>query len=155
MSGNVYPAVFNFNPRSREGSDGNTNVYDLIQSISIHAPARGATSLERTIKGQVQISIHAPARGATGNAITLVQNGDDFNPRSREGSDIRMFVYSKIFYKFQSTLPRGERRRVYICGAEEYDISIHAPARGATFTGALPQPQKGISIHAPARGATQ
>ena len=33
-------------------------------------------------------------------------------------------------------------------------ISIHAPARGATFGPGAAAEQKGISIHAPARGAT-
>ena len=55
---------------------------------------------------------------------------------------------------FQSTLPRRERpydvRSYRLC----YNISIHAPAKGATEL-AL---QKGlsdiISIHAPAKGAT-
>ncbi len=84
----VAPDYFNFNPRSREGSD-----MDLKNNghqrcmISIHAPARGATVLvsgfpllirfqstlprgERLPRqsmdgGRFSISIHAPARGAT------------------------------------------------------------------------------------------
>ena len=56
------------------------------------------------------ISIHAPARGATIQDDQKVYDDDDFNPRSREGSDltaIRKFGYPQI--------------------------SIHAPARGATY----------------------
>ena len=34
-----------FNPRSREGSDGITKIKEEIKMISIHAPARGATSI--------------------------------------------------------------------------------------------------------------
>ena len=34
----------------------------------------------------------------------------DFNPRSREGSDPPGRTLSSVFAKFQSTLPRGERR---------------------------------------------
>ena len=56
--------------------------------------------------------------------------------------------------RFQSTLPRGERRGE--AGAEVVliDISIHAPTRGATEE--LPDPGCAcwISIHAPTRGAT-
>ena len=33
-----------FNPRSRERSDGVTTSQQMAQSISIHAPARGATT---------------------------------------------------------------------------------------------------------------
>ena len=79
------------------------------------------------------ISIHAPARGATSTRSSAWSNG----------------------YEFQSTLPRGERRRIGGTGRRIYPISIHAPARGATsivmpsITG-----HQSISIHAPARGAT-
>ena len=56
--------------------------------------------------------------------------------------------------EFQSTLPRGERR----CKGERRGlysrISIHAPARGATFDGCAEEIAEYISIHAPARGAT-
>ena len=55
----------------------------------------------------------------------------DFNPRSREGSDI-ITVIILIGYK----------------------ISIHAPAKGATFSDDLSFSVSGISIHAPAKGAT-
>ena len=33
--------------------------------VSIHAPARGATTGEKYLKSATQVSIHAPARGAT------------------------------------------------------------------------------------------
>ena len=55
----------NFNPRSREGSDLGIYRYKAIVSISIRAPARGATNKEHRILGKVIISIRAPARGAT------------------------------------------------------------------------------------------
>ena len=79
----------------------------------------------------------------------------DFNPRSREGSDAVGDMLHVNLGKFQSTLPRGERRLsnfsfiILIC------ISIHAPARGATAEFVdLMTDMEGISIHAPARGAT-
>ena len=56
----------NFNPRSREGSD-------------ILADALGILT--------VTISIHAPAKGATSIQSCRYDNRTDFNPRSREGSD--------------------------------------------------------------------
>ena len=82
--------IMNFNPRSREGSDiiqtpktdipktfqstlprGERQVRGRVQgqcgSISIHAPARGATVKVLLLFNVTSISIHAPARGATGN----------------------------------------------------------------------------------------
>ena len=55
------------------------------------------------------ISIHAPTRGATDNVLKL--NAE---------------------LKFQSTLPREERRLSSFTGSPVVHISIHAPTRGAT-----------------------
>ena len=58
------------------------------------------------------ISIHAPARGATDRRRTGRYQGY-FNPRSREGSDDRVpaaYVHQRLF---QSTLPRGERHKMF------------------------------------------
>ena len=81
-----------------------------------------------------------------------------------------------IVRAFQSALPRGERQQIGGSPDEDRNISIHAPARGATiqlhltqccsvFQSTLPRgerrhrPKDGIggtkiSIHAPTRGAT-
>ena len=83
-----------------------------------------------------------------------VKNGN-FNPRSREGSDHRLCKIRTCQTIFQSTLPRGERR---ICGTmlcSDVNISIHAPARGATTMSYKLMQNIRISIHAPARGATK
>ena len=146
------------------------------QLISIHAPARGATTrpssvlfisciFQSTLLREERplffcslliflfISIHAPARGAT-----------------------EIFCGGEIRSEFQSTLLREERRQRSPLPIATYCISIHAPARGATGK-ALTCPhglfyfnprscersdlQRQnrrfrfiISIHAPARGAT-
>ena len=214
--------IANFNPRSREGSDFRTLfrllAYVIFQStlprrerrksgsqccygteISIHAPAKGATTWEYRTTQKLRISIHAPAKGATyTNAYyncrrwyfnPRSREGSDkvmdsesfkishFNPRSREGSDFsgRFILY--FFYIFQSTLPRRERHLSTISCNVSTDISIHAPAKGATLLDARsfqilnnfnPRSREGsdsifhcvrqfiriISIHAPAKGAT-
>ena len=81
----------------------------------------------------LEISIHAPARGATQDSRVNISIKEDFNPRSREGSDLRKAGLGWIrvisihapargatvqsisnpeqHAGFQSTLPRGERRR--------------------------------------------
>ena len=105
-----------FNPRSREGSDNSVKPFVIrIDSISIHAPARGATLFRNVMQLETQISIHAPARGATVKELCEI-----------------------VWGEFQSTLPRGERR-VFLCHVtDNRSISIHAPARGATKQAAAP-----------------
>ena len=126
------PCAAHFNPRSREGSDAApTGLYAQFNSISIHAPAKGATQTAIDPEGNQGISIHAPAKGATiaqhdtsntsrfqstlprrerraGGGVVCMDVY--FNPRSREGSDARVCAC------------------VYLL-----DISIHAPAKGATY----------------------
>ena len=61
--------------------------WTIEYKISIRAPARGATICNAFQKRCGVISIRAPARGATwltGADMLAFQN---FNPRSREGSD--------------------------------------------------------------------
>ena len=122
--------------------------------ISIHAPARGATVhiiLKRTSREKFQstlprgerlvgmaryitkdkISIHAPARGATAGNRPHSQPGRYFNPRSREGSDKQSRKKKTNSRNFN---PRS-REGSDIIGGKEFQmpqISIHAPARGAT-----------------------
>ena len=107
-----------------------TNLSQPIH-VSIHAPARGATSIRinkdtsvcfnpRTREGcdyeygknvgWVSVSIHAPARGATSDWVT----GFDANTL------------------FQSTHPRGVRLATAQMISARAQVSIHAPARGAT-----------------------
>ena len=55
---------------------------------------------------------------------------------------------------FQSTLPHGERLGLAVVDAGYYGVSIHAPARGATYKNKEGETVWYVSIHAPARGAT-
>ena len=54
-----------FNSRPREGGDVIEIMAVLDGAISIHAPAKGATSAASAITAGGTISIHAPAKGAT------------------------------------------------------------------------------------------
>ena len=106
-------------------------IYYNHRNISIHAPARGATTGARSDSGNCTISIHAPARGATQHRHRTHHSQHNFNPRSREGSDPTSSPFSPPI-----------------------KISIHAPARGATVFARFFSTLYTISIHAPARGAT-
>ena len=55
--------------------------------VSIHAPARGATGRIFHIKMTINVSIHAPARGATYGVFSSQTWEASFNPRAREGRD--------------------------------------------------------------------
>ena len=58
-----------------------------------------------------------------------------FNPRSREGSDEEEACLTFCINMFQSTLPRRERRLHNRTGSISLSVSIHAPAKGATYAG--------------------
>ena len=77
----------------------------------------------------------------------------DFNPRSREGSDPINCAELGQFLYFN---PRSREGSDGLHGAELswLGISIHAPARGATQSKHCKPCYPCISIHAPARGAT-
>ena len=65
-----------------------------------------------------------------------------------------MVVHGDNKPEFQSTLPRRERRVVDVCRDHADEISIHAPAKGATLPATPVRASFRISIHAPAKGAT-
>ena len=82
----------------------------MVSTISIHAPAWGATRACLQSLRKSYISIHAPAWGATTPPFCKTQE-----------------------HLFQSTLPRGERRDSLESPIQIPIISIHAPAWGATI----------------------
>ena len=124
------------------------------KNVSIHAPARGATSVHVRSRIAVDVSIHAPARGAT-------FLDDQVHP------NVKVSIHAPA---------RGATRCQALYGLPG-SVSIHAPARGATVYQAKcennlksfnPRPcargdvarqagrnGDGVSIHAPARGATR
>ena len=86
-------------------------IYSLINYISIHAPARGATRYNPIkVGGKQLISIHAPARGAT-----------RYNPIKVGGKQL-ISIHA----------PARGATRIDRADTPKGMISIHAPARGAT-----------------------
>src|SRR6266545_3510980 len=78
------------------------------------------------------VSIHAPARGATTENRFGPRTSSCLNPRPRTGSDTAGAVVAVYSEMFQSTPPHGERRLPRRRGEVCDGVSIHAPARGAT-----------------------
>ena len=146
-------------------------------SVSIHAPAWGATALPPLARKVAAVSIHAPAWGATRIPLRRTRGTRCFNPRARVGRDAAVCARLAELLEFQSTRPRGARhptfRRLDAFNAFQSTrprgarqpmeswhripgrVSIHAPAWGATRGGICARsPHRRVSIHAPAWGAT-
>ena len=122
-------------------------------TVSIHAPTRGATLEYGFSVISYLVSIHAPTRGATAQGAVALFAGEfqstrphgarrllpfsivfismRFNPRAHTGRDQSKIIAILSRCMFQSTRPHGAR----LCGSlvfEVWDVSIHAPTRGAT-----------------------
>src|SRR5690606_15147808 len=102
-------------------------------SVSIHAPAWGATpGCPRTTPAPT-VSIHAPAWGATGPARVGGRALGVSIHAPAWGATTCVMARLNSAARFQSTRPRGARRprpRRIWCDRE---VSIHAPAWGATI----------------------
>src|ERR1700733_3920920 len=98
-----------FYPRSRAGSDRKKLRMRMILSVSIHAPARGATGLNRGTRAVARVvSIHAPARGATWWTNPTLHSPSFLSTLPR-GERLEMVTNHFLDAWFLSTLPRGER----------------------------------------------
>ena len=123
---------WDFNPRSREGSDRRQHRQRLTTMLfqSTLPRRERPRSSNRNIYSNI-ISIHAPAKGATGRwagRLVQVQFQSTLPRRERQGH----WVITASSKQFQSTLPRRERRCRDYRRSNSSCISIHAPAKGAT-----------------------
>ena len=120
-----------FNPRPRTGGDaGQTTDRRALRFQS--APPHGGRRDPGRLSGPGQsVSIRAPARGATSWLATSLM--PSFNPRPRTGGDSLDSCSSSTASTRFNPRPRtgGDRgwRRARGCGDR---VSIRAPARGAT-----------------------
>jgi len=174
-AGDYHPDL-RFNPRSRTGSDPHRESGKSTHTVSIHAPARGATRLlrlsnccsakfqstlphgerlDRVHQGDwlIPVSIHAPARGATSGDHSFPRRSS-FNPRSRTGSDQPRAGGAMEAGRFNPRSRTGSDSNMKTMKSYKVKVSIHAPARGATRLLRLSSCSGSVSIHAPARGAT-
>ena len=124
-----------FNPRSREGSD------DIITPggyVWQNFNPRSREGSDVLLRFRPPNNLYFNPRSREGSDVksqfTRISN-TDFNPRSREGSDLAVLLRRRPPMNFnprsregsdmgQGTLPR------------RFDISIHAPVKGATCGGA-------------------
>ena len=102
-------ALKHFNPRSGERSDCSIPFISSYKKISIHAPANGATCpLGRFIRFAIFQSTLRRTERRFSQSLTIPLI--NFNPRSGERSDLQLIKEYR-----------------------EFNISIHAPANGATL----------------------
>ena len=124
--------------------------------ISIHAPTRGATVRVRWIYCSKCISIHAPTRGATFLPVKKEAVQRVFQSTLPRG-ERRKFAGSRLANtKFQSTLPRGERPQPTHYISKSYTDFNPRSHEGSDCTyNNINKNRYFISIHAPTRGATR
>ena len=124
-----------------------------MQSVSTHAPARGATKLpsKRQRRQWFQLTRPRGARLASAMGDAVDRTFQLTRPRGARPAD-KLKGYD--LYAFQLTRPRGARLHLFAFFCVHPSVSTHAPARGAT--GLSLQCAEGcrVSTHAPARGAT-
>ena len=123
-----------FNPRSREGSDFPTAISRRWQGYFNPRSREGSDDIPLiTPRHKFKISIHAPARGATSYSFDYSVAFIYFNPRSREGSDQKVHSGKDghALYFNPRSREGSDSLLLYIHTAYVV-ISIHAPARGAT-----------------------
>ena len=150
--------------------------FPLIGQVSIHAPARGATSYSITTPGN-EVCFNPRARTGRDSSLRLTaawrrsfnpraRTGRDislmttprppacFNPRARTGRDLRRGAVCSVHGIVSIHAPARGATEYILYGVDDIRVSIHAPARGATVQDEDLQLERVVSIHAPARGAT-
>ena len=124
--------------------------------ISIHAPAKGATAELEIIFAWLMISIHAPAKGATPQQLNnIYKKKISIHAPAKGATDFRV-PSSGMEQKFQSTLPRRERRSPPKMLSHTFSYFNPRSREGSDFV--CPFVHSSyllISIHAPAKGATK
>ena len=79
--------IKDFNPRSHEGSDGFSIIIFIKNSISTHAPTRGATYYAKIQDLLFQDFNPRSHEGSDHSSLYSTIDSSYFNPRSHEGSD--------------------------------------------------------------------
>ena len=98
-----------FNPRTRVGCD--VTCHAITYHLGGFNPrTRVGCDTASTTSLIDKVSIHAPAWGATGGKCLHDFRIAGFNPRTRVGCDLRKLIDSLFRRQFQSTHPRGVRR---------------------------------------------
>ena len=125
--------ILRFNPRSRGGSDAYRSNPSL-RMPGFNPRSRGGSDpfADRCRCRAGSVSIHAPAGGATRYGKRRFGPWPRFNPRSRGGSDIRSVSSRNLRDGFNPRSRGGSDRNRLGQRFTLPLVSIHAPAGGAT-----------------------
>ena len=105
----------------------------FIEALSFNPRSRGGSDhLFVCDKNLRKVSIHAPAGGATLTTLIFCRQPWPFQSTLPRGERQSLALDMAIENAFQSTLPRGERPGYTVYTGQTGDVSIHAPAGGAT-----------------------
>ena len=128
-------AAAGFNPRTRVGCDIPTFVElaerRMFQSTHPrgvrHEPLQDGPDHKHRFNPRTRVGCDAPP-------LVRTSVPSCFNPRTRVGCDAKAPASSTPRSRFQSTHPRGVRPEPGDHAQQNGDVSIHAPAWGATIT---------------------
>ena len=145
----------NFNPRSREGSDDLPDRQPAERDDFNPRSREGSDVIQFVLQAEFIKFQSTLPRGERLPLDSVCFKYLLFQSTLPRGERQKLqYISTRTIAIFQSTLPRGERLETQKTSGSQSEISIHAPARGATSTGLRLLQVSPISIHAPARGAT-
>ncbi len=126
-------ASLGFNPRPRMGGDVHIRIDQrALCRVSIHAPAWGATT--DTVRGAKPWEFQSTPPHGGRRAFQLALPGHTrFQSTPPHGGRLSMFLLKFIPTAFQSTPPHGGRQNLDQQVSSLFQVSIHAPAWGATY----------------------
>ena len=122
--------LYYFNPRSRVGND-HRPLPGFLFCRNFNPRSRvGNDEVKEAIQTTSQISIHVPAWGTTPSIVHIVYDilFQSTFPRGERRRETKKAMFG---WAFQSTFPRGERRNLVAVYLPD-TISIHVPAWGTT-----------------------
>ncbi len=147
--------AYDFNPRSRVGSDGPDPLDVYTRALFQSTLPRGERRVQaRPDDRAVLISIHAPAWGATLRADRMPSPCDNFNPRSRVGSDSQPRWRLRLRPYFNPRSRVGSDDRLSFLRYDPGNFNPRSRVGSDAAAGVLGERPARISIHAPAWGAT-
>ena len=150
----TYVRVACFNPRTHTGCDTYQTLHACADSVSIHAPTRGATSIISLAWSGIEFQSTHPHGVRLICFLSVFPRKRCFNPRTHTGCDFPLFNWDKSKKGFNPRTHTGCDLKEHISINRIRIVSIHAPTRGATVSLSLAKATKQVSIHAPTRGAT-
>ena len=139
-----------FNPRSRVGSDSAPVIgYCISSSFQSTLPRRERPEEPATLWELSEFQSTLPRKERPAGHIYHLIFDNNFNPRSRVGSDGCPYRRATLSYGFQSTLPRRERHPQKIFCCIQCNFNPRSRVGSDTIAANMSLFEK-ISIHAPA-----